>query len=507
MCESNSSEWAVCINRSNDLRIESDDPFQPPIQRLSPEILAYVFVQCVEDIIPRNDTRNLPLLICQVCSHWRALAIRTPRLWNTLSIVLRQAIPLSDAQFRESVDSWINRSGTSLPLTLGISLYEPSSIWTHGLALFTAILAVFWTYAPRWESISINISWDTNDDDQFEFPGLVNTPLLRSFSLSMPSSMGPPTLPFESCPLLTHLDWGSRIPSPVETSFPWHQLTHLQIGMGYSYYRTLDIIERCTELVECCVNFTPVSELLTESLAGRPKVVHPNLRVLHLYLDDEVISLLDCLILPALEDLTLNNAGYYLNDGLFLPSDEALIGLFTRSSCKLLKLELHEPGYNSTGLLACLEHESCQSLRELTIHSATDPPILNDYALTGMTRFPEKLDDLVCPNLSRLHLGVWALMTPGLLGTMVLSRCSSDDIRNQLSCFTLRYMDPASGYMIDPKDEALLAEAQKRGCTVLYSRYHLVTSSDEASSTDDEETDEEMDGDTNGVNEDMEMNG
>ncbi|PFH46949.1 hypothetical protein AMATHDRAFT_125205, partial [Amanita thiersii Skay4041] len=56
-----------------------------PIQRLSPEILAEIFAHCLNKL-HSNNIRHCPLLLCRVCSSWRALALHTPRLWSSLFI-------------------------------------------------------------------------------------------------------------------------------------------------------------------------------------------------------------------------------------------------------------------------------------------------------------------------------------------------------------------------------------------------------------------------------------
>ncbi|PFH46951.1 hypothetical protein AMATHDRAFT_129995, partial [Amanita thiersii Skay4041] len=85
-------------------------------QRLSPEILAEIFVHCLDQKNISNDIRRCPLLLCRVCSSWQHLALHTPKLWSTLNIKLRR-MPISIKEFAEHLHTWIKRSG-NLPLTL-----------------------------------------------------------------------------------------------------------------------------------------------------------------------------------------------------------------------------------------------------------------------------------------------------------------------------------------------------------------------------------------------------
>ncbi|KAJ7140571.1 hypothetical protein C8R43DRAFT_830219, partial [Mycena crocata] len=56
------------------------------IRRIPPEILAEIFLFCVDPVKLRSDysidsPRQPPLLLCHVCALWRAVAVNTPRLW------------------------------------------------------------------------------------------------------------------------------------------------------------------------------------------------------------------------------------------------------------------------------------------------------------------------------------------------------------------------------------------------------------------------------------------
>ncbi|KAJ7170849.1 hypothetical protein C8R43DRAFT_68971 [Mycena crocata] len=66
-----------------------------PILSLPPEITSYIFLHCLApipddgyDLEARPDLLAAPLLLLQVCSSWRSVAISTPRLWTRLYINL-----------------------------------------------------------------------------------------------------------------------------------------------------------------------------------------------------------------------------------------------------------------------------------------------------------------------------------------------------------------------------------------------------------------------------------
>ncbi|KAF8890261.1 hypothetical protein CPB84DRAFT_1784928 [Gymnopilus junonius] len=57
------------------------------MQRFPPETLGEIFYHCLPlDVLdrPQPDVTTAPMLLCQVCSHWRAVALTTPWLWESL---------------------------------------------------------------------------------------------------------------------------------------------------------------------------------------------------------------------------------------------------------------------------------------------------------------------------------------------------------------------------------------------------------------------------------------
>jgi len=113
-------------------RPQSDDSPQAP-NNLPSEILCEIFVHCLpEDSLNhiQPDTNVAPMLLCQVSSHWRCVALGTPGLWAHLYVkldrwapsistsqLLRRGIKTSDIDF---LQWWMGnvRSPPSLRLEL-----------------------------------------------------------------------------------------------------------------------------------------------------------------------------------------------------------------------------------------------------------------------------------------------------------------------------------------------------------------------------------------------------
>lgn len=66
-----------------------------PIRRLPQGILTAIFLECVEEdlinvpaLVSSLDVRTMPWTLVRVCSRWRTIGEKTPRLWSSISIKL-----------------------------------------------------------------------------------------------------------------------------------------------------------------------------------------------------------------------------------------------------------------------------------------------------------------------------------------------------------------------------------------------------------------------------------
>ena len=80
------------------------------IHNMAPEILGEIFIRCLPNPPKLVSSKNAPLLLLQVCRHWRQTARWTPRLWTELK--LSQKAILQPARF---LQIWLDNAG-SLPL-------------------------------------------------------------------------------------------------------------------------------------------------------------------------------------------------------------------------------------------------------------------------------------------------------------------------------------------------------------------------------------------------------
>lgn len=137
-----------------------------PIRQLPADLLREIFVACLPtDRNPTMCRDEAPMILTVVCSHWRQVALSTPRIWAAVHIPIPQPVssissPEQDGQRgaviqrrREGVKEFLSRSG-SLPLT--ISLYYDA---LRGSAISSsstnALLESIIPFAARWKNVAI----------------------------------------------------------------------------------------------------------------------------------------------------------------------------------------------------------------------------------------------------------------------------------------------------------------------------------------------------------------
>ncbi|PPQ96050.1 hypothetical protein CVT26_004683 [Gymnopilus dilepis] len=117
-----------------------------PMQLLPPETLGEIFCHCLPpDALDHQqpDVKTGPMLLSQVCSHWRGVAFATPYLWQSLHHVLRVSPALLpstmllgggiDKRDLDFLKWWKEKLGGLRPkLRLGIRWVESKDFQTDG---------------------------------------------------------------------------------------------------------------------------------------------------------------------------------------------------------------------------------------------------------------------------------------------------------------------------------------------------------------------------------------
>ncbi|KAJ7901022.1 hypothetical protein B0H14DRAFT_2670472 [Mycena olivaceomarginata] len=95
-----------------------------------------------------------PLLLCQICRHWRAVALTIPALWKAISIVVCEC-DAYETQKLELLKTWIARSG-SCPLSLSIT----GLTYTTTAPIFAQLIETAIAHCNRWEHLDMLIPFD-----------------------------------------------------------------------------------------------------------------------------------------------------------------------------------------------------------------------------------------------------------------------------------------------------------------------------------------------------------
>ncbi|KDR67522.1 hypothetical protein GALMADRAFT_216383 [Galerina marginata CBS 339.88] len=412
-----------------------------PINQLPPEVLAEIFLKFVEDDKAlktfrtqlRDSNRPLvskhtdadPILLGHVCSYWRAVALTTPMLWATISILHPKKSQIRLLQL------WLERAG-SHPLELSIlEEQEPSHIEAN--AARDVILSV--TARRRyWKSIIFDITTDTL---------AVIVPLLQSpvplehldsveLHLSIPSKSGPVVHThhllrdpdvylddvwslFHSCSTLRRINWGhaySDITFPAHC--PGHQLSDITLYPDISLAILMELLSLCSNLEQIRVQALCLPSGTLTTYTHNP-VLLSKLHTLNVTADTEVAPLFRCLTLPALRCLQLH---YRLPDSVSRDS-EGFCDFLSRSNCVGLEtFQLIDGGSCEEDLLNYFDSSIMRNLKYLRLNSRITDGVVRRLTVGEPSHYP-----VLMPSLETVILK-GCVTSDGVLSGMVLSRWS-----------------------------------------------------------------------------------
>ncbi|KAJ7804863.1 hypothetical protein B0H14DRAFT_2260294, partial [Mycena olivaceomarginata] len=202
---------------------------------LPPEIVMEIFVAFLPAYPDCPPTFGLhsPLLLCQICRHWRAIAIATPELWRAIQISVSRESGKAAAQL-ELLKTWLLRSG-SCPLSINLSFqtYDEE-------ILRTAVL-----HSERWEYADLLLFSRHLSLIQ------VAMPLLRHLTLGLNLNLIPsePITLFDRAPRLKQVVLTMGFLKSAIT-LPWGQFTCLDAHFLY-FGDCEEILRDATNLVHC----------------------------------------------------------------------------------------------------------------------------------------------------------------------------------------------------------------------------------------------------------------
>ncbi|RDB21705.1 hypothetical protein Hypma_011292 [Hypsizygus marmoreus] len=318
-----------------------------PHQTLPTEVLAEVFVNCIEDHsirIPVPASQQIHWRLGHICSRWRSVALSETCLWNTIFFRYN---PQKHTSIPPALQEALNRSAQG-PLRL-IIYCPPDAIGDPDI-----ISDLIARYAHR--CTDIQFSFPENKMKAFLANACTSFEALETASLAISkehhNDIAHPFLQgarvFESAPrlrkLMLHGVWSpNNVALTLEdVNFPWRQLTHIELFTGSVVPSTAHaLFIMCPNLQDCCfVSNVHGDGVFREMITASPSdITLPHLRHMHLGSANPsfIFEIMRPLILPALTGVTQH---FEIDISTRKQPFAPLILLIRRSRCRLTKVDI-----------------------------------------------------------------------------------------------------------------------------------------------------------------------
>ncbi|RDB15146.1 hypothetical protein Hypma_005177 [Hypsizygus marmoreus] len=235
-----------------------------PHQTLPKEVLAEVFVNCIEEPsvrtpvpvrIPVPASQQIHWRLGHICSRWRDVALSEPRLWNTILFIHN---PRNHTSLPPALQEALNRSAQG-PLRLRIYC-PPDAIGDPDI-----ISDLTAHYAHRCTDIQFSFpenkmkTFLANACTTFEALETAMLVISREHDIDIAHPFLQGARVFESASRLRKLTLhGAWSPNNValtleDVNFPWRQLTHIELYTGSVVPSTAHaLFIMCPNLQDCC---------------------------------------------------------------------------------------------------------------------------------------------------------------------------------------------------------------------------------------------------------------
>ncbi|KAJ6589947.1 hypothetical protein DFH09DRAFT_1358996 [Mycena vulgaris] len=301
----------------------------PPILSLPPEITQRIFQASLPSTGAPNSTaqqplsQQAPLLLTQICSDWRDIALDTPELWQSI-VVDRSTGYVNPAMVR----LWMSRAKNH-PRDISFATQDPK----RG----TEFLVESMEHSQQWRDVELCLPLESFSDLAAHHGPF---PFLRSLSLSLGSetyNFSLQTITIRGAPLLREMTL-TDLPF-LAADIAWEQLTTLKMtALESETLLAIPVVRRCSNLVK-----------LEVTIQGRhtspdPPFTLPSLTAL-LTAGDSIIPFIT---VPSLEQLDIRGPRF-LSD--MEPLTDSLRALLERSACPLTCLSFRVPPMITTSAL------------------------------------------------------------------------------------------------------------------------------------------------------------
>ncbi|KAK6977654.1 F-box domain-containing protein, partial [Favolaschia claudopus] len=328
--------------------------------------------------------------LSHVCSDWQAAALGTPEIWVASPLVVSPSGQSVDS-YAEGLGSWFARSA-QLPLSLSLQRSaEAPQMANEILAVASRCRSLRF---PRTVSASFLLQLGNISRSSLEELEICDD-VERDVRLGSISC-------FTEMPRLRKLTLDLQFPIPM----PWDQLTDISVIHRDRHDDLYTILQECEQLVRVHISIQMPDNGFSILLY---LIVLNHLRVLKLSSDveerkwDVMSTLLDCILAPSLDELSLENPGKL---------DENSLTRFQLRSPDITKLSLAGPNIDisSHALKSALRHAPL-----LTHLSIEQCPMFTLEMLTRVLASPDSDSQFLVPRLNVLTLTDLMWHGPGVI--------------------------------------------------------------------------------------------
>ena len=365
-----------------------------PARRLLPDIIREIFYHCLPP--GRNPTLSAteaPMLLTQVCSLWRAIALTSPRIWAGLHIVVLPGDPTFSSHFGGisddalekrhqvfskvmelrcgAVKDWLTRSGTcplSISMSYSLGHVEAAHHFEEVNDVIETLFQLLASFSSRWKFIDLSLPFSIYKrlESQISKDPL---PLLQSFkggSVWTYTDYTENHIPthFLEAPNLQKLSLNAPLELTADkiAMFPlmWGRLTDLRIQSAISEVQFFNIIQLCHNLVTCQINDMQVpwghfgQEL--QELQSHSEVILPNLEMMKINESGEVSHVLQVINAPCLKSLNYTSPPHFRDphSSPTLIRASPLLSLVEKGASTLRRLTLEPQNLRLEDIITCL---------------------------------------------------------------------------------------------------------------------------------------------------------
>ncbi|KAJ7276624.1 hypothetical protein C8J57DRAFT_193826 [Mycena rebaudengoi] len=322
-----SSRWAQTRNRVAELNILIDDLVAErkylqaeldsivyPVLTIPSEITSHIFSESIPADSNASPSRHIaPLLLTQICRLWRAIALATPSLWQ--SIRLAEVREQHNNGSGELLEMWLKNSST-LPLSLSFAVRDSG----RAQSLIDASLV----HHHRLLEISVTSEGNLEASDKA-------LPILRKVTFYHWGRAVSRAVNIGDAPMLqeAHLRFTNPI-TDIDIQIPWAQLTRLTLETFDFPAVCLPMLSQCSELLSHLTHNSILHDEVLQNTFSLPHITLEHLDSLSAAFIGP--SLVPHLTLPRLRQLSLSRK---INSAI-----EPIRALLSRSSCELQKLSI-----------------------------------------------------------------------------------------------------------------------------------------------------------------------